>query len=64
MDKAHPFSSPMIVQYYDVKKDPFRSRKDNKGIIGLEVQSWSAIRALMSLANKQFDIAFHFLRIY
>jgi hypothetical protein len=30
MEKAHPLSTPMVVQSLDVKKDPFRPREDDK----------------------------------
>jgi hypothetical protein len=51
MEKAHPFSTPMVVRLLDVKKYPFRPREDDEEILGLEVPYLSAIGALMYLAN-------------
>ena len=51
MDKAHPLSSPMIVQSLDVKNDPFRHCEKDEELLGPEVPYLSAIGALMYLAN-------------
>ncbi|XP_059649936.1 secreted RxLR effector protein 161-like [Cornus florida] len=51
MDKAHPLSSPMIVQSLDVNKDPFRPQEEGEEVLGPEVPYLSAIGALMYLAN-------------
>jgi hypothetical protein len=51
MDKAHPLSTPMIVRSLDVKKDPYRTRKNNEKTLDPEVPYLSAIRVLMYLAN-------------
>ena len=54
MDKSHPLSSPMVVRLFEVTKDSFRQE-----LLGLEVPYFSAIGALMYLANyTQSDIAF------
>ena len=59
MDKAHPLSSPMVVQSLDVKKDPFRPCEKNEELHGPEVPYLGAIGALMYLANCTCpDIAF------
>ncbi|WKA03311.1 hypothetical protein VitviT2T_021428 [Vitis vinifera] len=59
MDKAHPLSSPMVVQSLDVKKDPFRPCEKDEELLGPEVPYLSAIGALMYLANcTRPDIAF------
>ena len=51
MDKSHPLSSPMVVRSLEVTKDPFRSKEENKELLGPEVSYLSAIGALMYLAN-------------
>ena len=48
MDKAHPPSSPVIVQSLNIKDDPFRLREENEEILGPEVSYLSAIGALMN----------------
>jgi hypothetical protein len=59
MEKAHPLSTPMVVQSLDVKKDPLRPREDDEEILGPEEPYLSVIGALMYLANcTQPDIAF------
>ena len=59
MDKAHPLSSPMVVRSLDVKKDPFRPCEKDEELLGPEVPYFSAIGALMYLANcTRPDIAF------
>ena len=59
MDKAHLFSSPMIVRSLDAKKDPFRPKEENEALIGHEVPYLSAIGALLYLAQcTRPDIAF------
>ncbi|XP_059668729.1 uncharacterized mitochondrial protein AtMg00810-like [Cornus florida] len=59
MDKAHPSSSLMIVRSLDVKKDHFRPQEEGEEILGPEVPYFSAIGALMHLANcTRPDIAF------
>ncbi|XP_059627169.1 secreted RxLR effector protein 161-like [Cornus florida] len=59
MDKAHPLSSPMIVQSLDVKKDLFRPLEESEEILGPEVPYLSAIGTLMYLGNcTRPDIAF------
>ena len=37
MDKAHPFSSPMIVRSLDVKNDQFRPCENGEELLGPEV---------------------------
>jgi hypothetical protein len=51
MDKAHPLSSPMVVRSLNVKKDVFRPKEDDEETLGLEVQYFSAIGALIYLTN-------------
>jgi Reverse transcriptase (RNA-dependent DNA polymerase) len=34
MDKIHPLSTPMVVRSLDVKKDPYRPRKNNEKALG------------------------------
>ena len=51
MDKAHPLSSPMIVQSLDVKNDPFRHCEKDEELLGPEVPYLSAIGALIYFAN-------------
>ncbi|KAL0439907.1 UNVERIFIED_CONTAM: hypothetical protein Slati_2473700 [Sesamum latifolium] len=59
MDKAHPLSTPMVVQSLDVNKDLFRPSAHNDEILDPEVPYLSAIGALMYLANNtRPDIAF------
>ena len=59
MDKAHPLSTPMVVQSLDVNKDQFRPCENDKKFLGPEVPCLSAIGALMYLANNtRPDIAF------
>ncbi|XP_059277702.1 secreted RxLR effector protein 161-like [Lycium ferocissimum] len=59
MDEAHPLSTPMVVRSLDVNKDPFRPQEKNEEILGPEVPYFSAIGALMYLANTtRLDISF------
>ena len=59
MNKAHPLNTPMVVRSLDVKKDIFRPREDNEELLGPEVPYFSAIGALMYLANNtRPDITF------
>ena len=59
MDKAHPLSSPMVVQSLDVKNDSFRPCEKDEELFGPEVPYLSAIGALMYLANcTRSDIPF------
>ena len=51
MDKAHPLSSPMVVQSLDVKNDPFRHCKKDEELLGPKVPYLGAIGALMYLSN-------------
>ena len=51
MDKAHPLSSPMVVQSLDVKKDQFRHCEKDEELLGPEVSYLSAIGALMYFVN-------------
>ncbi|XP_059638553.1 secreted RxLR effector protein 161-like [Cornus florida] len=51
MDKAHPLSSPMVIQSLDIKKDHFRPREDDEELLGPEVPYLSAIGAFLYLAN-------------
>jgi hypothetical protein len=51
MDKTHPLSTPMVVRSFDVKKDPYRLRKNNEKALDPEVPYLSAIKTLMYLAN-------------
>ena len=52
IDKTHPLSSPMVVQPLDVKRNSFRPCKKDGNLFGLEVPDFSAINALMNLANR------------
>ncbi|CAM8977362.1 unnamed protein product [Rhodiola kirilowii] len=59
MDKSNPLSTPMVVRSLDVDKDPFRPCEESEEILGQEVPYFSAIGALMYLANcTRPDIAF------
>ena len=59
MDKAHPLSSPTVVQSLDVKNDSFHPCEKSEELLGAEVPNLSAIGALMYLANcTRPDIAF------
>jgi Reverse transcriptase (RNA-dependent DNA polymerase) len=59
MDKSHPLSTPMVVRSLNVKKDLYRSRENNKKVLGPEVPYLSVIGTLMYLANNmRLDIAF------
>ncbi|KAJ0567534.1 putative RNA-directed DNA polymerase [Helianthus annuus] len=59
MDKAHPFSVPMVVRPLDPQKDPYRPQEEGEEVLGPEVPYLSAIGALMYLANNtRPDIAF------
>jgi hypothetical protein len=59
MDKTHPLSTLMVVRSLDVKKDPYRPRKNNEKVFGSEVPYLSAIGALMYLNNNtRLDIIF------
>ena len=59
MDKAHPFSSPLIVRSLDVKKDPFCPCENSEELLGPEVPYLSVIGAFMYLVNcTRSDIAF------
>ena len=59
MDKAHPFSTPMVGWSLGVKKYPFWLQEDDEETLGPEVPYLSAISALMYLANyTQPNIAF------
>ena len=51
MDKAHPLNISMVVRSLDVKRDIFRPQEDNEELLGSEVPYFSAIGALMYLAN-------------
>ena len=59
MDKAHPFSTPMVVRSLDPQKDQFRPRESDEEILGPEVSYLNAIGALMYLSQcTRPDIAF------
>jgi len=59
MNKANLLSTPMVVRSFNVEKNLFRPREDNKEILGLELPYLSAIGALMYLVNcTSPDIAF------
>ena len=59
MDKAHPLSTPMVGRSLDVKKNPFRPQEEDEETLGPKVPYFSAIGALMYLANcTRPDIAF------
>ena len=59
MEKAHPLSTPMVGRSLDVKKYLFRPQEDDEETLGFEVPYFSAIGALMYLANYiRPDIAF------
>ena len=34
MDKSHPLSTPMVVRFLEVDKDPFRPKEDTEDILG------------------------------
>ena len=51
MDKAHPLSTPMVGRSLDVKKNPFRPQEEDEETLGPKVPYFSAIGALMYLAN-------------
>ena len=51
MDKSQPISSPMIVRSLEVIKDLFRPKEENEELLSPEVPYFSAIGALMYLAN-------------
>ncbi|XP_074322872.1 secreted RxLR effector protein 161-like [Apium graveolens] len=59
MNKAYPVSTLVIVRSLEKKKDPFRPREKGEELLGPEVTYFSAIGALMYLANCTYpDIAF------
>ncbi|XP_070011553.1 secreted RxLR effector protein 161-like [Nicotiana sylvestris] len=59
MDKAHPWSTSMVVRSREVNKDLFRPPEEDEELFGPEVPHLSAIGALMYLANAtRHDIAF------
>ncbi|KAJ0866438.1 putative RNA-directed DNA polymerase [Helianthus annuus] len=59
IDKAHPFSVPMVVRPLDPHKDPYRPQKEGEEELGPEVPYLSVIGVLMYLANNtRLDIAF------
>ncbi|CAM8877350.1 unnamed protein product [Rhodiola kirilowii] len=59
MDKSNPLSTPMVVRSLDVNKDPFRPCEESEQILDPEVPYFSAIGALMYLANcTRPDISF------
>ena len=59
MDGAHPLSTLMVVQSFDMNKDPFRPQEKNEELLGYEVPYLSEIDAPMYLANTiRTDIAF------
>ncbi|XP_035829971.1 secreted RxLR effector protein 161-like [Helianthus annuus] len=67
MDKAHPFSVPMVVRLLDLHKDPYRPQEEGKEVLGPEVPYLSAIGAFMYLANNtrpDIAIAVHVLARY
>ena len=51
MDKAHLLNISMQIRSLDVKKDIFQPWNDNEELLSLEVPYFSAIGALMYLAN-------------
>ena len=51
MDKAHPLSSPTVVQSLDVKNDSFHPCKKDEELFGPEVPYLSAIGAFIYLVN-------------
>jgi len=59
MDKSYPSKTPMVVQFLDMEKDPFRPRDEDEEVLGPEVPYLSVIGALIYLANQtRPDIAF------
>ena len=50
MDKAHPLSTLMVVQFLYIKKDPHRPIEENGGVLGHEVPYLSVVGAPMYLA--------------
>ena len=59
MDKAHPLSSPMVIQSLDMKKDLFHHCEKNEELLGPEVPYLSVIVALMYFVNcTHLDIVF------
>jgi hypothetical protein len=59
MDKSYPSKTPMVLRSLDIKKDQFRPRDDGEELLGSEIPYFSAIGALMYLANSTWpDITF------
>jgi hypothetical protein len=59
MDKAYPQRTPMIVRALKKDKDPFKPKQEGEKILGAKYSYFSAIGALMYLANNiRPDIAF------
>ena len=49
MDKDYPLSSPMVIQSFDIKKDPFQPRGDNEEVLGPEAPQRSVRGALIKI---------------
>ena len=59
MDKLYPTKTPMVVISLDIEKCPFGPREKREEILGSHLPYFSAIGALMYLANStRSDITF------
>ena len=59
IDKVHLLSTLMVVRFFYLDKNSFRPKEEDKEILGLEVPYFSAMGALMYLANcTRSDISF------
>jgi hypothetical protein len=51
MDKIYPSGITIVVRSLDINKDIFRLQKDDKELLGHEVQYFNTIDVLMYLTN-------------